>query len=247
MTIDWWTMALQTINALVLIFILSRFLFRPVAGMIAARKAEAQAMLTDAAAARATAESAQQAMAEEAAALEADRAARRAAAAKEAEAEKAAMLAAARSEADGVVEAGKRAVEAMQAQAEDKASARASELALEIAARLMDRLPAEARVAGFVDGLAEAAASLPENVRAGIVAAGEPLALKAPRALTRHEATLCKSRLAEAFGGAVTLKVEVVPELIAGLELEAQHASVRNSLRADLARIAGELKRGADV
>jgi F-type H+-transporting ATPase subunit b len=41
MKIDWWTLGLQTINILVLVWILSRFLFRPVSDMIAARQAAA--------------------------------------------------------------------------------------------------------------------------------------------------------------------------------------------------------------
>ena len=42
MTIDWWTLGLQTINVLILIWILARFLFRPVAKIIAAERAAAQ-------------------------------------------------------------------------------------------------------------------------------------------------------------------------------------------------------------
>ena len=41
MQIDWWTLGLQTLNVLVLLWILNRFLFRPVAGMIAKRQATA--------------------------------------------------------------------------------------------------------------------------------------------------------------------------------------------------------------
>ncbi len=42
MRIDWSTLALQTINALVLIWLLARFLFRPVAGIIAERQKAAR-------------------------------------------------------------------------------------------------------------------------------------------------------------------------------------------------------------
>ena len=39
MRIDLWTLGLQAINALVLIWLLARFLFRPIAAIIAERKA----------------------------------------------------------------------------------------------------------------------------------------------------------------------------------------------------------------
>ena len=39
MHIDWWTLALQTVNVLVLIWILARFFFRPVVDIVAKRQA----------------------------------------------------------------------------------------------------------------------------------------------------------------------------------------------------------------
>ena len=38
MQIDWWTLGLQTINVLILVWILSRFLFRPVADIVASAR-----------------------------------------------------------------------------------------------------------------------------------------------------------------------------------------------------------------
>jgi F-type H+-transporting ATPase subunit b len=52
MRLDWWTLALQAVNALVLIWILARFFFRPVVNIIAKRQEEANKLLADAAAAR---------------------------------------------------------------------------------------------------------------------------------------------------------------------------------------------------
>ena len=56
MKIDWWTLALQAINALVLIWLLAHFLFRPVVDAIAARQKAAEQQLADAKAAKAAAE-----------------------------------------------------------------------------------------------------------------------------------------------------------------------------------------------
>ena len=38
MQIDWWTLGLQAVNALVLVWLLAHFLFRPVVDAIAAAK-----------------------------------------------------------------------------------------------------------------------------------------------------------------------------------------------------------------
>ena len=48
MQIDWWTLALQTINVLVLVWILARFLFRPLREIVVRRQAKADALLTEA-------------------------------------------------------------------------------------------------------------------------------------------------------------------------------------------------------
>jgi len=50
-------------------------------------------------------------------------------------------------------------------------------------------------------------------------------------------------RLAEALGRTLTLEIREDPELIAGLELDATNAIVRNHFRADLSRITAELTR----
>ena len=52
MTFDWVTLGLQLANVLILLAILRHYLFRPVAGMIAARQAAVQAALAQAEAAK---------------------------------------------------------------------------------------------------------------------------------------------------------------------------------------------------
>jgi F-type H+-transporting ATPase subunit b len=120
-------------------------------------------------------------------------------------------------------------------------AARASQLALEIAARLLDLLPPQARVAGFIDGLAAALANLPDATRAQLDAGGDGLRLVAARTLSGDELASCRAALAQVLGREVTLETSVDPAIIAGLELEAPHAIVRNSFRDDLAHLKTEL------
>ena len=52
MTIDWWTLGLQTVNVLILIWLLGRFFWRPVAAMIEQRRAADARILAEAEAKR---------------------------------------------------------------------------------------------------------------------------------------------------------------------------------------------------
>lgn len=243
MHIDWWTLALQTVNVLILIWILSRFLFQPVANMVAARQAAARKLLDDAQAAKDHAVAEGEKAKAETARLAASRAEALKATTAEAEAEKATILAAAHGEADKLRAACEADIERARQAETDARAERATQLAVDIAAKLLNRLPDGARIDGFVDGLAKALAALPESARAGVGADGGALHLKAACSLTEAETKTCRSRLTEALGRPVELRIETDPDLIAGLEIDTPHAVVRNSFRADLDRIAAELTR----
>lgn len=241
MTIDWWTLGLQAVNVIILVWILARFLFKPVSAIITARQAAASEAL-DAARAKAAEAEAEHARAKaETEALAAKRTSLIAEAEREAATEKKALLQAARAEADKAREAGRAELDRLRAAEQKELSNQAARLATDIAARLLARLPEPARVSGFIDGLAKAVGELPEATRAGIGREG-PVPLKAARALTGEEAELLNRRLAEVLGRAVKIELTTDPALIAGLELDAPHAIVRNHFRADLDRITAELE-----
>src|ERR1700685_2533981 len=48
MNIDWWTVGIQTVNVVILMWLLGKCFWRPVAGMIDQRRAAAQKTLTEA-------------------------------------------------------------------------------------------------------------------------------------------------------------------------------------------------------
>ena len=240
MRIDWWTLALQTFNVLVLVLILGRFLFRPVAAIIEERRAAAVKLLADAEAAKNEANAAREASEAEAAQLAAtrDEALRQAAAA--AEAQRAAALAAARTEVEHLRAAAEAEIRDARRAEAAAASNRAARLAVDIASKLLKRLPDGARVDGFIEGLAEGLGSLPAASRDGL-GDGENARLRAARPLSEAEVKSCRDAFAKALGRPLTFAVAVDPDLVAGLELETPHAVVRNSFRADLSRIVEEL------
>jgi F-type H+-transporting ATPase subunit b len=236
MRIDWWTLSLQTVNAVVLIWLLAYFLFRPVANVIAARKAAAARLLGEAEQAKSLALATQDAEKAALAEIAGGRTAALSAAREEAETQKAALLAAARADAERLRS------EAQAERAREAALGRetqmkqASALAVDIAKRLVARFPPSSLVAGFIEGLARAAAALPPEDKLDFDKA-EGARLKAPRALTPQEDADCRHALENAFGRPLAFSIEIDPSVIAGLELENHHTTIKNSLRADLARI----------
>lgn len=240
MTIDWWTLGLQTVNAAVLIWLLARFLFRPVGRILAERQAAARAALDDAEAARAAAKAELEKARAENEAIGHARAELLAEARKAADRERQRLMDEAEA-ALGTARAAQKAELERMREAEARALGEdAARLAADIAGRLFERLPDAARVEGFIDGLAEALADLPETTRARLGADG-PVTIRAPRPLTPGERDHLDRKLGEVLGAPLPLEIETDSGLIAGLELVAPHAVVRNNLRADLERIRKEL------
>lgn len=240
MRIDWWTLALQTINLVILLGLLGRFLFRPMAAMIAARQAEAARMLDDAKTAQAAAVAAQVAAAAEHSAATQARANALTQAHGEAEAQRAALLAdaaaAIRQRAAEAATAAQRQHEAARAQLAEGANA----LAVDIAARLLAGPGGSLPVTAFLADLADALAALPAAGRAGL---NGPLALVTARALAPDEEAAIRATLARALGQAPDLALSVDPALIAGLRLSAATVQVDANVRAGLDRVHAELDR----
>jgi F-type H+-transporting ATPase subunit b len=142
MRIDWWTLALQTINLVVLVWLLGRFLLRPLAGIVAERQAAARRLLDDAEAARAAVEAERQSLAGEREAIAAGKAAALAEADREAEARRKALLDAAHAEADGIRDEAQGEAARILAGAERDIGRRAGALAVDICTRAARTRPA---------------------------------------------------------------------------------------------------------
>lgn len=86
-----------------------------------------------------------------------------------------------------------------------------------------------------------ATASGLRTARAQLAADAGGLRLVAAHTLSDEELAGCRATLARVIGREVALHASVNPAVIAGLELEAPHAIVRNSFRNDLAHLEKEL------
>jgi F-type H+-transporting ATPase subunit b len=234
MKIDWATLALQTVNVLVLIWLLRKFFWRPVAAMIEQRRAAAQTMLDDAAKQRDAATAAMTEIEKTRAGFAQERQTLLAAA----QAEAAQHLAAARTEA----EAAARALEATtrdrlaaeQREAEATWRQQAGELAVDIASKLAARLNGAAVRGTFLDWLLADLSAQP-------IVEGETLEVVTATPLPPEEQAQYTQRLTTALGGSPLFTFRADPSLIAGAELRGRNLLVRNSWRADLDRILAEL------
>ncbi|MGN6377134.1 MAG: hypothetical protein ACTHMG_16485 [Sphingomonas sp.] len=242
MRIDWWTLALQAINVLILIWLLARFLYRPVMRAIAERQAAAAKLLADAAAAKQAALDQQTKLEaqDHAFAAEADK--RRAALDAELDAERATLLAKARADGAALVERERQAAAAERAQIEAELQAKAGELAGRMTAKLIERLPPSVTTEPLFAALLDLIRGLPEDQREALCAA--PVTLVTPAAPDAEARARYAQQLAANLPGMPTPRFAVEPALIAGFELRGAHVSVRNSWRADLDGLLAAVKEG---
>jgi len=244
MRIDWWTLAFQTVNVLVLIWILGRFFFRPVADIVAKRQEEANRILSDAAATREGASNVR---------AEADKARAEIGAQRDhliAEARKLAQVEKENLLAQSSQEIAKRRSEAEAAIARDRTAAeqaivaRASDLSVEIAQRLLARLPSRTILSAFLDGLCQELRALSPEAKERIqssAAADHAVEIVTAAPLSKEERERVREALVQALGSDLPLEFRDDAGVFAGIELRGRNTIVRNSWRADLERIRGEL------
>jgi len=241
MTIDWWTLGIQTVNVAVLIWLLQRFFWRPVAAMIEQRRDVTRRTMAEAETAKVQATAALAEIEQTRAGFAKEREAMLAATRAEADTIRLALLADARQQAASVEAAAKAAIERTNTAADAAWTERSARLAVDIAAQLAARLDGAAVRAAFLDWLAQEIAARSDR----IVTNGTPLEVVSAVTLDCDEQERTRGRIVTALGGDPSIVFRTDPALIAGLELHGPHLLVSNSWRADLERIlAGIIERG---
>ncbi len=241
MTIDWWTLGIQAVNVIILVWLLARFFWRPVAAMIEQRRATAQQILTEAETKRSRATEALAEIERTRAGFDKERQAIIAAAHEAAEQARTATLATAATEAAALETSAKAAIEKERDAAEAAWTGRANLLAVEIARRLVARLDGPAVSAAFLDWLLLEIRKLPENVRKAATADGVVLEAVSAAAIDPADQDRYRKLIGEALGVDPQIAFQVDAALIAGLELRGPHLVIANSWRADLAKIQADL------
>lgn len=245
MTIDWWTLALQAINVVILVWLLSRLFWRPVAAAIARRQATTQAMLDAAKASQTKADAALAEVREARVGIGAERAALLAEARTKAEAAAKATLAEAQSKAEALLATAQTAIDRDTAAARNDNAAQASLLSVEIAARVLGQLNSPTVQAAQLELLVKAIAGMTAAERATLVASSARIEIASATAPTVADKAAIKKAVIAALGGEPKLVFVTDPDLIAGLELRSPHFVLHNSWRADLNAILKEMQDAA--
>ena len=246
MHFDWWTLALQTVNVLVLIWILARFFFRPIADIIAKRQQETNKLFADAEAAGKQAAAARGEAEKARAEIGAERNRLLAEAQKSAQAEKEKLLQQAAQDAAKLRRESEALIARDRAAAQQQVVDHASTLSVDIARRLLDRLPANLALEAFLAALCREIGKLAPEARSELVAAataGRPIEVVTPAPLNEKETGQVRDALKQAFGEELPLAFRSDPGLLAGIELQGHNVILRNNWRADLGRIREELSR----
>lgn len=240
MTVDWWSLGLQALNAGILVWLLGRVFWRPVAGAIAARTDAARAMLEDAATHQRAADALEQDLLRARQNIAQERAALLASAAAEADVATKTTLDAARVQADDMLAAAQDGIARTTATARKRALAEASDLSVDIAARLLARLGAHAAQTAFLEALITALSALPDTDRAALADA-KPLRVISAAPLDGAAQSSVHDALTPVLGNGIALEFSDDPALIAGLELHSPHFVIHNSFQSDLATIRKDL------
>lgn len=246
MVLDWSTLALQTINFAVLVWLLRRFLYRPVLEMIDRRRDEVERELGAARAARDKAQEERAAIAADRAGIAAERDAALQAAAGQALAAAEARHAQAEHEAQAIVEAARKALAAERDQTAAALRGEALDLAATLAARLLDEIPAPLRAEASIERIEQHLAALSQVERAALTG-GSALTVVTAIPLPPAMSTDWRARLGRLLGDGVTIDFAVDPVIGGGAELHFPTSILRFSLQSTLAAVREEMGAHADA
>jgi len=245
MQFDWSTFALQTVNFAILVWLLHRFLYRPVLRFVDARRAEIEQQYAAAGAAEAEAKTELAAIASERASIAQERAAALAEAAAQAEAQAAARRANAERDAAAMLAGARKTLADERAQALSAARHEALDLGVEIAGRLLAEVPMEYRAAAWIERIEHHLGALAAAERDALTRQlpdGVPLKVVTAAALSAATADLWRARLQHALGEPIAIEYAVVPTLVAGAELHFPNAILRFSWQSALNAIRAEIE-----
>jgi F-type H+-transporting ATPase subunit b len=237
MTIDFWGLGLQAVNVLILVWLLSKVFWRPLATAITKRQDTVKAMLNDAKVAQDKADAAlveitkkRKGIAEQREALLAD-------AATKAETTAKTALIEAHDKAEKLIDAARLTSEREAEASSAKNAIKSAELAVVIAKKLLGRLDTATVQDAFLSLLIEAIEQIPANDRAALVKSVPVIDLVSARDLKETDKARITKAIHQALGGDPKLSFETDRDLIAGLEMRTPHFVLHNSWRSDLTMI----------
>jgi F-type H+-transporting ATPase subunit b len=245
MRFDWVTFALQIVNFAVLVWLLQRFLYRPVLKLIDARKIEVQSRFDEAEAAKSEAQALLEATRSERAGVAAEREQALMAAAVQADELITMRREKAESEAAAVLLDARRTLASEREAALALLQRAALDLGADAARRLLAEMPVKLRAEAWLERIESYLASLPEeklNELVGQLNHGAALTVMTAYPLPEDVEKSWRSRLRQPFGERVTVTFSHDPDLVAGAELHFPSAILSFSWRSEVAALRSEIE-----
>jgi F-type H+-transporting ATPase subunit b len=250
MHLDWWTVGLQTINFAILVWLLHRFLYKPVLHMIDARKAEVQRQFDDARGTEDKAVEHLKAIETERAGMATEREAALRAAAAQAQGITEARRVQAERDARALLDAGRKTLASERERALAEARRMALDLGVEFALQLISEVPIEQRAEAWIAHIEQHITTLAKSEHEALahqLTDGKSLAVVTAAPLPPPTADTWRERLRHSLGDGILVTFEVNPDLIAGAELHFPTAVLRLSWRSALAAARSEVGGHADT
>jgi F-type H+-transporting ATPase subunit b len=246
MLIDWFTVLAQVVNFLILVWLLKRFLYRPILDAIDAREKRIAKELADADAKKAEAQKERDEFQHKNEAFEQQRAALLVKATDEAKAERQRLLDEARQAADALAAKRQEALRSEQQNLSEALSRRTREEVFAIARKALADLAStsleERMGAVFARRLREMDGKAKAGLGETLKAASAPGLVRSAFDLPAEQRTLIQKAINETFSADIRLRFETAPELVSGIELATDGQKVGWSVTDYLA----SLEKGVD-
>jgi F-type H+-transporting ATPase subunit b len=248
MLIDWFTVAAQALNFLILVWLLKHFLYQPILDAIDAREKRIAAELADADAQKAEAKKERDAFQHKNDEFDQQRAALLSQATVEAKAERQRLLSEARSEADALSTKRQDALQREQQGLNDEITRRTREEVFAIARKTLSDLAGkslEERMSEvFSRRLRKLNDDAKEDLAEALNTASAPALVRSAFDLPAEQRAAIQNALNETFSDEIQVRFETAPDVISGIELTANGRKVAWSIAdylASLEKNVGEL------
>lgn len=245
MTINWWTLGLQAVNFLILVWLLSRVFWRPVAAAIVSRQTAANTLLDNAKSSRTKADAELCAVTATREGLKTERVALLANAQAKAVTEAETILETATIEAESILTAAQRYSEHERDVTRASDQADAALLAVDIASKLLKRLDTITIQTSFSNLLGDAINRLSPEDKQALLSTEDGIDLISAHELDKVAKAAVTVAIGKVLGGEPSLNFLSDSNLIAGFELRTAHFALSNSWHSDLEAIQKDLKNAA--
>jgi F-type H+-transporting ATPase subunit b len=248
MLIDWFTVAAQVINFLILVWLLKHFLYQPILDAIDAREQRIAAELADADAKKAEAKNERDAFQHKNDEFDQQRATLLSQATDEAKAERQRLFTEARSEADALSAKRQDALQRAQQSLNDEITRRTREEVFAIARKTLSDLAGASLEERMSEVFADRLRALDDETKADLAealnTASAPALVRSAFDLPAEQRAAIQNALNETFPDEIQVRFETAPDVISGIELTTKGRKVAWSIAdylASLENSVGEL------